>query len=214
MRTRPAVLLLCILSLPGVVGQAAKSGFFKFLMASGSATMKLVADSQSVSFGLVQTIGFGEKTMEGRCVVHGTFVIERSYPTTPQRVFAAFSDPSKKRRWFAEGEASEMEEYEMDFRVGGRERIRFRFKEGSACKNETIYQDILRNRRIVFAYTMTIGDQCISSSQGTVELLSTEKGTDLIFTEQGAFFEGADGPKIREEGWQQLFNQLASELEN
>jgi uncharacterized protein YndB with AHSA1/START domain len=37
-------------------------------------------------------------------------------------------------------------------------------------------------------------------------------GTLLLFTEQGAFFEGADGPKIREDGWRQLFEQLASEL--
>jgi hypothetical protein len=45
-----------------------------------------------------------------------------------------------------------------------------------------------------------------------VELLATENGTDLIFTEQGAFFEGADGPQIREAGWRQLLEKLASEL--
>ena len=39
-------------------------------------------------------------------VTHATFVIERSYPKAPGRVFAAFADPDKKRRWFAEGGAS------------------------------------------------------------------------------------------------------------
>jgi len=34
------------------------------------------------------------------------------------------------------------------------------------------------------------------------------KGTDLIFTEQAAFFEGADGPQIREEGWRKLLDNL------
>jgi uncharacterized protein YndB with AHSA1/START domain len=45
-----------------------------------------------------------------------------------------------------------------------------------------------------------------------VEFLATEKGTDLICTHQGAFFEGADGPQIREAGWRQLLDQLAHEL--
>ncbi len=127
-------------------------------------------------------------------------------------MFASFSDPAKKRRWFAEGEKAQIESFEMDFRVGGGERSRFRFNDGPACANDTIYQDILPNRRIVFAYTMTLGDHRISSSQATFEFFPTEMGTALIFTEQGAFFEGADGAKIREEGWRQLFEQLAREL--
>ena len=70
----------------------------------------------------------------------------------------------------------------------------------------------MSNRRVVIAYTVTLGDKCISASPGTVEFSPTEEGTDLIFTEQSAFFEGADGPQIREEGWRHHLEQLAKEL--
>jgi hypothetical protein len=31
-------------------------------------------------------------------------------------------------------------------------------------------------------------------------------------THQGAYFEGADGPKMREEGWKTLLDKLPKEL--
>jgi len=151
--------------------------------------------------------------MKEKSVIHGTFTIERNYPTTPQRVFAAFSDPVKKQRWFSDPDESPIDEFEMDFRVGGKELKRFQVtKLGFVCTSHTVYLDIVPDSRIVFAYTMSAGDIRFSSSQATVELFASEVGTLLIFTEQGAYFEGADGPQLREGGWRQLLDQLATEL--
>ncbi len=155
--------------------------------------------------------------MDKQSVIHSTFVIERSYPATPERVFAAFADPVKKRRWFVEGEHHEVEHYELDFRVGGKERVRLILGEdtplnGIACTNDITYQNIVTNRRIVTASTMSIGEKCISASLVTFELAPSKAGTDLIFTHQGAFFEGADGPEMREEGWRKILDELAKEF--
>jgi uncharacterized protein YndB with AHSA1/START domain len=150
--------------------------------------------------------------MRVRSVIHDTFVIERKYPASPRRVFAAFSDPAKKRRWFGEGEEFPVEEFVMDFRVGGTERKLFRLPNGLPCRNDTVYMDIVPERRIVFAYTMTLAERCFSSSQATVELLPEADATVLIFTDQGAYFEGADGSQIRKQGWEQLFENLAARL--
>lgn len=151
-------------------------------------------------------------------VVHSTFVLERSFPQPPERVYTAFSDPVKKRRWFAEGEhKNKVEEFSMEFRAGGEERLRYRMGEdtpfpGVELINEGRFHDIVPNRRIVTAMTMCLGGRCISVALATIELLPTPTGTDLLFTHQGAYFEGSGGPQLREQGWRVLFNALEREL--
>lgn len=152
--------------------------------------------------------------MDLQRATHATIVIERSFPVPPERVFAAFSDPAKKRKWFAEGEGFKIDAYELDFRVGGHEITRMHFADFPACTNDTYFLVIIPNHRIVFAYTMTMAGAAFSSSHVTCEFTVTGEGTHMLFTEQAAFFERSDGPKMREEGWRKLFDQLARFLAN
>lgn len=150
-------------------------------------------------------------------VVHDTFVLTRSYPVTPQQVFSAFADVAKKRRWFGEAKQQDVEVFDMDFRVGGAERTRYRMKEGApfpgvAIATEGFYLDIVPDRRIVMASGMTLGERQISAALLTIELTPHGEGTELTCTHQAAFFEGADGPKMRKEGWESLLGKLADVL--
>jgi uncharacterized protein YndB with AHSA1/START domain len=149
--------------------------------------------------------------------IHSTFVLERLYLVPPERVFAAFADPAKKRRWFLGGDLAKVQYYDLDFRIGGMEKAAILLPEGTPvagllCSSETIYQNIVPNSRIVFTSTMSIQGNCISVALATVELLPAETGTDLFLTHQAAFFEGADGPVIREDGWRKLLDLLSAEL--
>ena len=151
--------------------------------------------------------------MTKRSVTHATFTIERTYDVPPARVFKAHADPAAKRRWFVEGEGWEVEEYTLDFRVGGYERSRFRFRGGPLVRNDTIYQDIVPDQRIIVAYTMTVGETCISASLATMQLEPAGAGTRLIFTEQGAYLDGYDDTAGRERGSRELLDALGKELQ-
>jgi uncharacterized protein YndB with AHSA1/START domain len=157
--------------------------------------------------------------MADASVIHDTFVIERSYPQAPPRVFAAFADPRKKRRWWASGEGGEEGgEFEMDFRPGGIELRRWRMGPhtpfpGVELVSEGRHLEIAPGRRVVIAAAMTLGGRTISASLATFELAAREDGgTDLTFTHQAAFFEGADGPKLRAHGWRDLLDRLGGTL--
>jgi uncharacterized protein YndB with AHSA1/START domain len=155
--------------------------------------------------------------MEKSQVVHHTFEIERTYPVPVERVFAAFADPAKKRRWYGERGNHEVEDFEHDFRVGGIERLRYRFKEGTPFPgliilNEGTYRDLVPGERIVTASTMSFMEKPISVSLVTFQFIARDGATDLICTHQGAFFEGSDGPEMREAGWVTLLDRLRDEV--
>ncbi len=55
--------------------------------------------------------------MSERSVEHGTIVIERRYPASPERTFAAWANAAAKARWLGVPDG----ELELDVRVGGEE---------------------------------------------------------------------------------------------
>ena len=149
-------------------------------------------------------------------VIHSTFVVERSYPQSPERVFAAFAQPARKRRWYAEGD-HEIQEYEMEFRIGGIERLRYRFKEGhpiagSEIDNQSTYQDIVPDQRIVATQKMSLNGKPVQITLLTFEFLASGAGTDLVLTNQGTFIDWPEGPKLIEQGWRGLLQRVEKEL--
>lgn len=157
--------------------------------------------------------------MTTRSVIHDTFTIERTYPASPARVFAAFASEEAKSAW---GDTGDLEpapdsrpgDTEFDFRVGGRERFSHVWQ-GTTFRYDALYYDIVPDQRIIYSYEMYADDARISVSVATVEFAKSGEGTALTYTEQGAFLDDIDGPDastLRKEGTAEMLDGLTSYL--
>jgi len=146
--------------------------------------------------------------MTARSTTHATFTIDRLYDADPARVFAAWADPVAKTRWFGGGS----DDYDLDFKVGGRELNRGGEPGGAVYTYEAVYRDIVQDERIVYTYEMYLDDARISVSVTSVEFAREGEETRLTFTEQGVFLDGLDSPALREEGTGHLLEALGADL--
>ncbi len=150
--------------------------------------------------------------MTERPVTHATFVVERTYPASPARVFAAWADPAIKARWFGDADTGDDGAATFDFRVGGRESSSDTTPDGQQSRYEARYHDIVPGQRIVYAYDMYLDAARISVSLATIEFLPGGGGTRLIVTEQGAYLDGFETPVRRESGIGGLLDRLGELL--
>jgi uncharacterized protein YndB with AHSA1/START domain len=149
--------------------------------------------------------------MSERSTEHATFMIERSYPAQPARVFRAFASSEEKAKWFGPPDQSP-EELALDFRTGGHERFEADGPDGARYRYSALYQDIVDDERIVYTYEMYRGAERISVSVSTVELREADGGTALTYTEQGVYLDGHDGPGPREHGTRVGLERLTEAL--
>ncbi|RYE87010.1 MAG: polyketide cyclase [Hyphomicrobiales bacterium] len=148
--------------------------------------------------------------MTERSIAHGSFTVTRSYPASPARVFKAWSNPEYKRKWFGSPKADNPEDI-FEFRVGGRE-----YNAGKMGNDiftfDVRYQDIVPDQRIVYTYEMTMNGDRISVSLATIEIEPEGTGSRMTVVEHGAFLDGLDTVRQREEGTNALIDALGKSL--
>ena len=157
--------------------------------------------------------------MTERSVIHDTFVIERTYPASPSRVFAAFASKEAKDAWGDPDDTVKAEPatgtVEFDFRVGGHERFGNVYQ-GVSYTYDAFYYDIVPEQRLVYSYEMCAEGVRISVSVATIEFVETDDGTTLTWTEQGAYldgFDGQDASRLRQGGTSEMLDSLAKYLD-
>jgi uncharacterized protein YndB with AHSA1/START domain len=156
--------------------------------------------------------------MTERSTIHDTFVIERTYPVSPSRVFAAFASEEAKNTWGDTGDLGHAQPAtgpaEFDFRVGGHERFGNTYQ-GVTYTYDALYYDIVPNERLVYSYEMYADGVRLSVSVATIEFAKTDDVTTLTWTEQGAYLDGIDGEdaaRLREGGTSEMLDGLTKYL--
>lgn len=148
--------------------------------------------------------------MKPNTVEHATFTIERRFRAPPRRVFAAWAEAEKKRRWMVCHDDWVTVEHQLDFRIGGTETNRVQPPRASIHTAYARFIDIVPERRIVYCYEMLAGEVLISASLVSVMFEPFQGGTQQSFTEQVTFLDGHGNCDERRAGTEELLTRLGT----
>lgn len=134
--------------------------------------------------------------------------LERRIPASPDRVFAAWTQPELLRQW-SSPEGTTVEGGELDVRVGGR--WRFVLVERNGTKKEAfgIYREVTPPKRLIYTHAWVTPDDATKSSPETVvtvEFHADAGATRVVLTQVGfGTTDGRDGHRV---GWSSSINRL------
>ncbi len=141
--------------------------------------------------------------MDAKSPVKPSLTLKRHFKAPPAKVFAAWTDPEKIKRWMGPGEIV-TQRAEADPRVGGRYRIEMRKPNGELHDVGGSYREVIENKKLVFTWAWKSTPE--RESVVTVLLNADGDGTLLTLTHEQLFDEETrDG---HEHGWIGAFDKL------
>lgn len=131
--------------------------------------------------------------------------LKRRLKASPEKVFAAWTDPEKIVHWFGPSHTLDGSvRADMDVRVGGRYRIGFKTADGEKHEVGGTYQEVMPNQRLVFSWAWHTTPE--RESLVTVTLKADGDGTLLTLHHERFFDQKArDG---HERGWTGTMDKL------
>ena len=125
-----------------------------------------------------------------------SLTLKRHLKASPAKVFAAWTDPEKVKRWMGPGEIKALRA-ESDLRVGGRYRWVMKAPDGEEHDVSGIYREIVANEKLVFTWAWKSTPE--RESLVTVLLKPDGGGTLLTVTHEQFFDE--DTRDRHQHGW-------------
>ena len=137
-----------------------------------------------------------------------SLTLKRRLNASPDKVYAAWTDPQKITRWFAPSSVKAgTERASIDARTGGRFRISFSTDE-EYHEVGGVYRELVPNQRLVFSWAWHSTPE--RESQVTVTLEPDGDGTLLTLHHEQLFDQAArDG---HERGWTGMLDKLENYL--
>jgi uncharacterized protein YndB with AHSA1/START domain len=131
--------------------------------------------------------------------VKPSLTLKRRFKARPARVFAAFTDPEKVKRWMGPGEMKAVIA-EGDLRVGGRYRWVMQSPTGEQHDVGGVYREVVPNEKLVFTWAWKVEPpDTPHESLVTVLFKADGDGTLLTLTHENLFDE--ESRNGHEQGW-------------
>jgi uncharacterized protein YndB with AHSA1/START domain len=125
-----------------------------------------------------------------------SLTLKRRLNASPERVYAAWTDPEKLKRWFGPEEIETLRA-DADARVGGRFRIVMRGTDGEEHDVSGVYREVVPNEKIVFTWAWRSTPE--RESLVTV-VIKPEGAGSLLTLVHDQFFDEAARDR-HEHGW-------------
>lgn len=117
-----------------------------------------------------------------------SLTIRRHLKATPDKVFAAWTEPEKLSRWFGP-DPVEILRAETDLRIGGRWTIVGRSPDGEEHHVSGVYRELVQNQRLVFTWAWRSTPE--RESVVSIDIRPDGAGTMLTLTHEQFFDEPA-----------------------
>jgi uncharacterized protein YndB with AHSA1/START domain len=112
-----------------------------------------------------------------------TLVVRKVIRASPERLFAAWTEPAQLRRWWGPA-GVECTDAEVDLRVGGGYRIANRFADGRVVWIAGEFEVIEPPRRLVYSWRLEGQPGAAESERVTVRFDSHEAGTEVVVSHE------------------------------
>lgn len=135
-----------------------------------------------------------------------SLTITRRLRASPQKVYAAWTDPENLIQWFAAAQAKPGSiKADLDVRAGGRYRISFTNQDnGEYHEVGGLYREVVPNARLVFTWAWHSTPE--RESLVTIDFKAEAGGTLMIF--QHEQFADQSARDNHERGWNKFFDVL------
>jgi uncharacterized protein YndB with AHSA1/START domain len=136
-------------------------------------------------------------------------VLKRRLNASPDKVYAAWTEPAHLARWWGPSGADRTVKAEMDVRVGGRFQIVFEAEDGEQHDVRGVYKEVEAQKKLVFSWAWRTTPE--RESLVTVDLEPDGEATLLTLTHE-KFFDEAARDRHRQ-GWSGALDKLAALFE-
>jgi uncharacterized protein YndB with AHSA1/START domain len=136
-------------------------------------------------------------------VLQPSLTLKRQLKAPPAKVFAAWTDPEKMKRWMGPGEIKTMRA-ESDPRVGGRYRFVMQAPNGEEYDVGGVYREVVTNEKLVFTWAWKSAPE----RESLVTLLLKPDGDGTLLTLTHEQFADEESRNGHEQGWNSSLDKL------